>query len=82
LVEAQSAYHLWADHYDRDLPDVFAVQDEIAQSITGAIAPGIVSAEIRHAQQKARNQLDAWDRMPFARVFERGGAGSALRSRA
>ena len=63
LIDAQTAHHLWADRYDRDLSDVFAVQDEIAQSITGAIAPGIISAEIRHAQQKARNQLDAWDRM-------------------
>jgi hypothetical protein len=63
LIDAQTAHHLWADRYDRDLSDVFAVQDEIAQSITGAIAPGIISAEIRHAQQKARNQLDAWDRI-------------------
>jgi adenylate cyclase len=42
---------------------VFAVQDEIAQSITGAIAPGIISAEIRHAQHKDPSQLDAWDRI-------------------
>jgi len=42
---------------------VFAVQDEIAQSITGAIAPGIISAEIRRAQQKESSQLDAWDRI-------------------
>src|SRR5262249_15220255 len=37
-------------------------QDEIARSITGAIAPGIIAAEVRQAQRKDPNQLDAWDR--------------------
>jgi adenylate cyclase len=63
LIDAEAGHHLWADRYDRDLSDVFAVQDEIAQSITGAIAPGIISAEIRHAQQKDPDRLDAWDRI-------------------
>ena len=62
LVEAASGHHLWADRYDRELADVFAVQDEIALSITGAIAPGIISAEIQQAQRKEAGQLDAWDR--------------------
>ncbi len=63
LIDAETGHHLWADRYDRDLADVFAVQDEIAQRIAGAIAPGIISAEIRHAQQKDPNRLDAWDRI-------------------
>jgi adenylate cyclase len=63
LIDAETGHHLWADRYDRDLSDVFAVQDEIAQSITGAIAPGIISAEIRHAQQRDPDRLDAWDRI-------------------
>jgi adenylate cyclase len=62
LVEAATGHHLWADRYDRELADVFAVQDEIARSITGAIAPGIIAAEIWHAQRKDPDQLDAWDR--------------------
>jgi adenylate cyclase len=62
LIEATSGHHLWADRYDRELADVFAVQDEIARSITGAIAPGIIAAEIRQAQRKDPDQLDAWDR--------------------
>jgi len=62
LIEAASGHHLWADRYDRELADVFAVQDEIALSITGAIAPGIISAEIQQAQRKDPGQLDAWDR--------------------
>jgi adenylate cyclase len=63
LIEAASGHHLWADRYDRELADVFAVQDEISRSITGAIAPGIIAAEIRLAQCKDADQLDAWDRM-------------------
>src|SRR5215470_3306660 len=42
LIDAASGRHLWAERYDRELADVFAVQDEIARSITGAIAPGIL----------------------------------------
>ena len=62
LIDAQTGHHLWADRYDRELADVFAVQDEIAQNIAGAIAPGIISAEVQHAQRKDPSQLDAWDR--------------------
>jgi TolB-like protein/class 3 adenylate cyclase/Flp pilus assembly protein TadD len=62
LIDAASGHHLWADRYDRELADVFAVQDEISRSITGAIAPGIIAAEIRQAQRKGPDQLDAWDR--------------------
>ena len=62
LIDAETGHHLWADRYDRELADVFAVQDEIAQSIASAIAPGIISAEVQHAQRKDPSQLDAWDR--------------------
>jgi adenylate cyclase len=63
LIDAATGHHLWVDRYDRELADVFAVQDELAQNITGAIAPGILSAEIHHAQRKEKSQLDAWDRV-------------------
>jgi adenylate cyclase len=61
LIDAANGHHLWADRYDRELADVFVVQDEIARNITGAIAPGIISAEMQHAQRKGPSQLDAWD---------------------
>jgi adenylate cyclase len=47
LIDAASGRHLWADRYDRELADVFAVQDEIARTITGELAPGIIAAEIQ-----------------------------------
>ena len=83
LIEAASGHHLWADRYDRELADVFGVQDEIARSITGAIAPGIIAAEIRQAQRKDPDQLDSWDRMMRAhwhiRRFTRGDLSEARR---
>jgi adenylate cyclase len=62
LIDAASGRHLWADRYDRELADVFAVQDEIAQTITGELAPGIIAAEMQQARRKDPGQLDAWDR--------------------
>src|SRR4029077_13904744 len=62
LIDAASGHHLWADRYDRELADVFAVQDEIARTITGELAPGIIAAEMQQAQRKDPSQLDAWDR--------------------
>src|SRR5262249_16094852 len=51
--------------------DVFAVQDEISRNITGAIAPGIMAAEIQQAQRKDPHKLDAWDRMMRAHWHSR-----------
>jgi TolB-like protein len=62
LVETMTGHQLWAERYDRELADVFAVQDEIARDITGAIAPGIMASEIREARVKDPSQLDAWER--------------------
>ena len=62
LIDAATGHHLWADRYDRDLADVFAVQDEIARTIIGELAPGIIAAEMQQARRKDASQLDAWDR--------------------
>ena len=62
LIDAASGRHLWADRYDRELADVFEVQDEIARTITGELAPGIIAAEMQQARRKDASQLDAWDR--------------------
>jgi adenylate cyclase len=60
LVEAETGKHVWAERYDRDLVDIFAVQDEIAQAVTIAIAPAIADAELRRAMRKPPESLDAW----------------------
>src|SRR6516162_5725758 len=60
LVEAESDKHVWAEHYDRDLADIFAVQDEITDAVTVAVAPAIDDAERRRAMRKAPDSLDVW----------------------
>jgi len=60
LVEAETGNHLWAERYDRDLADIFAVQDEITQAVTIAIAPAIAGAEQQRAMRKPPGSLDAW----------------------
>jgi adenylate cyclase len=60
LVEAESSKHVWAERYDRDLTDIFAVQDEITEAVTIAIAPAIADAEQQRAMRKPPGNLDAW----------------------
>jgi adenylate cyclase len=60
LVEAESGKHVWAERYDRDLADIFAVQDEITEAVTTAIAPAIAQAEQQRAMRKPPGSLDAW----------------------
>jgi adenylate cyclase len=60
LVEAESGKQVWAERYDRDLADIFAVQDEITEAVTIAIAPAIAGAEQQRALRKPPQSLDAW----------------------
>jgi adenylate cyclase len=60
LIEATTGTHVWADRYDRDLADIFAVQDEITTAVTVAIAPAIADAELQRAMRKPPGSLDAW----------------------
>jgi tetratricopeptide (TPR) repeat protein len=62
LVDAATGHHVWADRYERALEDIFIVQDEITHSIIGAIAPGIVAAEIQRSQGKDAAELGQWER--------------------
>jgi TolB-like protein len=61
LVEAKTGNHLWADRYDRALEDVFAVQDEITESVIGFIQPELYAAEHDRAKRKPPQSLDAWE---------------------
>jgi adenylate cyclase len=60
LVEAETGNHVWAERYDRDLADIFAVQDEITEAVTVAVAPAIADAEQHRAMRKPPGSLDAW----------------------
>src|SRR6476660_136052 len=60
LIEAGTSNHGWAERYDRDLADIFAVQDELTEALTTALAPAIADAELRRAMRKPPGSLDAW----------------------
>src|SRR6185295_18137810 len=61
LNDTATGSHIWAEHYDRELTDVFAVQDEITDAIVTAIEPQIYAAENFRSRRKPPNNVDAWD---------------------
>lgn len=61
LVETETGHHVWADRYDRALSDLFDVQDEIIERVTGAIEPEMLRTETVRARRKTPESLTAWD---------------------
>jgi adenylate cyclase len=61
LIDAETGNHIWADRYDRDLTDFFAVQDELTLAVTIAIGPAVADAERRRALRKLPSNLGAWE---------------------
>ncbi len=60
LIDAPTGNHLWAERFDRELQDIFQVQDEVTEAIVGAIAPEIGNVERERAQRRSPESLDAW----------------------
>ena len=60
-IDVVTGSHLWAERYDRDLADVFAVQDEITQAVVAAIEPQLYAAESFRSPRKTPDNMDAWD---------------------
>ncbi len=83
LVDATTGNHVWTDRYDRELEDIFAVQDEITESIIAAIGPELTLAEIGRTRQRRPEGLDAWDcylrALPHMHRIEREANESAKR---
>jgi len=68
LIEAASGNHIWAERYDRELDDIFELQDEITLTIAAAVEPELAGSERHHALHKPTDNLQAWD------LFHRGTA--------
>jgi tetratricopeptide (TPR) repeat protein len=66
LIDATTGNHVWAERYDRELADVFALQDEITETIVAAIEPTLAHVERERARRKPPESLDAWD------LYQRG----------
>ena len=61
LVDATTGHHVWAERYDRNIEDIFALQDEMTLTIVGAVEPELSAAERERALAKPPENLDAWE---------------------
>jgi TolB-like protein len=61
LIDAATGNHIWADHYDGELADVFALQDEITKKVIAAIEPKLLEAEGNRSQDRSSEDLGAWE---------------------
>ena len=66
LIEAESGRHLWAERYDREVEDIFAMQDEITDRIAATLEPEISAAERERARRKPPTHLGSWE------LYQRG----------
>jgi adenylate cyclase len=63
LIDAVNGNHLWAQRYDRDLEDLFSVQDEVTHSIVAVLPERVQAAAFEMASRKTSNSLDAYDHL-------------------
>jgi TolB-like protein/class 3 adenylate cyclase len=61
LIDTATGNHIWAERYDRDLSDVFALQDEITETLVAALQAEVGEFERERAHRKAPESLDAWE---------------------
>jgi TolB-like protein/class 3 adenylate cyclase len=77
LIDALKGHHLWAERYDRDLKDVFALQDEITMNILTALQVRLTEGEVAHISAKGTRKLEAYlkvlqARGPFYTITKEG----------
>ncbi len=79
LIDGPSAHQMHTERYDRELDDVFALQDEIVDALVGAIEPALRNAERERARAQPTENLDAWEALHrgLAHAYEFTDAGLA-----
>jgi adenylate cyclase len=82
LIDATNGAHIWADRFERDLTDVFALQDEVTVAVVSAIQPKLLQTEIAMARRRSEN-LTAYDfylrALPQFYLSTREGIAEAIR---
>jgi adenylate cyclase len=63
LIDAPSGEHVFAQQFDREVTDVFAVQDEVAEALLGALCPALLKFEALQVERRAAATLSSWDRL-------------------
>jgi TolB-like protein/class 3 adenylate cyclase/tetratricopeptide (TPR) repeat protein len=61
LIDATSGGHLWAERFDRDLTDIFAVQDDVTQQIVGALAVNLTEGDRQRLATEQTDNMEAYD---------------------
>lgn len=74
LIECGTGTHIWAERYDRNLEDIFELQDEITRSVVGAIAPQITQAELARASRVQDINFNSYDLALKAQALFQQGA--------
>jgi adenylate cyclase len=69
LIDAKTGHHVWAERYDREMKDIFDLQDEMVQIIAGALEPELNAFERELAVNKPPENLDAWEQYQRALWF-------------
>ena len=83
LIDAATSTHLWADRYDRDLTDIFEVQDEVVEKIVGALAVTLTRGEQQRLRRHGTSNVEAYECWLRARaLFTRGTRESIVEARA
>jgi len=60
LVDSAGGHQIWSGRYDRQLADIFEIQDEITAEIAASVGPALSQSEMRHAIRRSPQDLDAW----------------------
>ena len=82
LIDAATGTHLWAERFDRDMTDLFAVQDEITRTIVASLAGQVEEADRRRALRKGGSDLSAYDLLLRGKHrLEKGGREDVLAAR-
>jgi adenylate cyclase len=83
LIDTVTGNHIWADRFERDLADVFALQDEVTVAVVSAIHPKLLQTEIAMAARRRPENLTAYDfylrAMPRFYLATREGTATAIR---
>lgn len=69
LIDGAAGDHIWAERYDRDLTDVFAIQDEISQAIVGALKVRLLPEEKKAIENRGTSSAEAYDLYLLARQY-------------
>jgi len=82
LIDAVTGHHVWAERYDREMEDIFDLQDEVVQVIAAALEPEVYAAERVRIEHKPPENLDTWELyqrgLSFMWTYENGPVSTAI----